>query len=116
MPRSTIARRIFYLFCIFLVIYVLCFQWELLISLGLGEDNIKEFTFGLIPAVAAVTLALALYWENISIASVIPTAIIGISWIVTGPLLNFSTLVKSNTIYLNNIYAPYFTFDRNRCQ
>ncbi|MGE1061658.1 phosphoethanolamine transferase [Megasphaera paucivorans] len=107
MPRSTIARRIFYLFCIFLVIYVLCFQWELLISLGLGEDNIKEFTFGLIPAVAAVTLALALYWENISIASVIPTAIIGISWIVTGPLLNFSTLVKSNTIYLNNIYDVY---------
>lgn len=107
MPRSTIARRIFYLFCIFLVIYVLCFQWELLISLGLGEDNIKEFTFGLIPAVAAVTLALALYWENISIASVIPTAIIGISWIVTGPLLNFSTLIKSNTIYLNNIYDVY---------
>jgi heptose-I-phosphate ethanolaminephosphotransferase len=107
MPKSAVVRRAFYLACIFLVIYVLCFQWELIISLGLGEDNIAEFTQGLIPSVGAVTLSLALHWKKLSIATIVPTAIIGISWIVTGPLLNFSTLVKSNTIYLNNIYDIY---------
>lgn len=102
-----IGRRIFYLICIFAVIYALCFQWELLVSLGLGEDNIEDMTYGLIPAVGAVVVSLALYWKHLTLGSILPSAIIGISWIVTGPLLSYNTLLTSNTIYLNNIYDIY---------
>ena len=101
------GHTFFYLLCIFAVIYALCVQWEFNISLGLGPDNIEDMTLGLIPAVAAVVVSLALYWNYLSIASIIPTAIIGLGWIITGPLLSYNTLITKNTIYLNNIYDIY---------
>ena len=107
MARGSTGRQIFYLICIFAVIYALCFQWELLVSLGLGEDNIEDMTFGLIPAVGAVTLSLALYWKHLSLAAILPNAVVGISWIITGPVLSYNTLLNSNTVYLNNIYDIY---------
>ena len=58
----------------FFVIYALCYQWQFLVSLGLGPDNIHHMTVGLIPAVGAVVLSLALYWRHLCIASVVPTA------------------------------------------
>ena|GEM_PF-37926 len=101
------ARITFYQFCIFAIIYALCFQWELIVSIGLGPDNIEDMTFGLLPAVAAIVVPLALYWNSLRLPLILPNAIISISWIITGPLLNYSTLVTSNTIYLNNIYDIY---------
>ncbi len=101
------GHTFFYLLCIFAVIYALCVQWEFNISLGLGPDNIEDMTLGLIPAVAAVVISLALYWHHLSIVSIIPTAIIGLGWIITGPLLSYNTLITKNTIYLNNIYDIY---------
>lgn len=97
----------FYLLCIFAVIYALCVQWAFNISLGLGPDNIEDMALGLIPATASVVLSLALYWKHLSIASILPTTIIGISWIITGPLLSYNTLITKNTVYLNNIYDIY---------
>lgn len=101
------GRTLFYLLCIFAVLYALCMQWELNVSLGMGPDNIRDVTLGLIPAVASVVIALALYWNHLSIASILPTALISISWIVTGPLLSYNTLITKNTVYLNNVYDIY---------
>lgn len=101
------GHTFFYLLCIFAVIYALCVQWAFNISLGLGPDNIEDMTLGLIPATASVVLSLALYWKHLSIASILPTTIIGISWIITGPLLSYNTLITKNTVYLNNIYDIY---------
>ena len=101
------GHTFFYLLCIFSVIYALCVQWAFNISLGLGPDNIEDMTLGLIPATASVVLSLALYWKHLSIASILPTTIIGISWIITGPLLSYNTLITKNTVYLNNIYDIY---------
>lgn len=101
------GHTFFYLLCIFAVIYALCVQWAFNISLGLGPDNIEDMTLGLIPATASVVLSLALYWRHLSIASILPTTIIGISWIITGPLLSYNTLITKNTVYLNNIYDIY---------
>ncbi len=109
-PPFSLAKAghtFFYLLCIFAVIYALCVQWEFNISLGLGPDNIEDMTLGLIPAVAAVVISVALYWNYLSIASIIPTAVIGLGWIITGPLLSYNTLITKNTIYLNNIYDIY---------
>ena len=106
-PWAKAGHTFFYLLFIFAVIYALCVQWEFNISLGLGPDNIEDMTLGLIPAVAAVVVSLALYWNYLSIASIIPTAIIGLGWIITGPLLSYNTLITKNTIYLNNIYDIY---------
>lgn len=105
--RQVNWRRVFYLLCIFGVIYALCFQWQLLVSLGLGQDNIQAMTYGLIPAVGAVTLSLALYWKHLSLSAILPNAFIGISWIVTGPVLSYNTLLNGTTVYLNNIYDIY---------
>ncbi|WP_296903348.1 phosphoethanolamine transferase [uncultured Megasphaera sp.] len=91
----------------FAVIYGLCFQWQFLVSLGMGPDNIEDMTFGLIPAVGAVVLSLAFYWRYLSPQNLIPPALIGIGWIITGPYLSYITLVNTNTIYLNNIYDIY---------
>lgn len=107
MPHLQLLRRAFYLLCIFVVTYVLCFQWELIISLGLGQDNIDECLNGLIPAVALAVIPLGLYWNSVKLPYILPNVFIGLSWIITGPLLNYTTLVKSNTIYLNNIYDIY---------
>lgn len=101
------GHTFFYLLCIFAVIYALCVQWAFNISLGLGPDNIEDMALGLIPATASVVLSLALYWKHLSIASILPTTIIGISWIITGPLLSYNTLITKNTVYLNNIYDIY---------
>lgn len=101
------GHTFFYLLCIFAVIYALCVQWAFNISLGLGPDNIEDMALGLIPATASVVLSLALYWKHLSIASILPTIIIGISWIITGPLLSYNTLITKNTVYLNNIYDIY---------
>ena len=100
-------RRLVYLLCTFFVIYALCYQWQFLVSLGLGPDNIHHMTVGLIPAVGAVVLSLALYWRHLCIASVVPTALIAVSWIVTGPYLSYITLIQQNTVYLNNMYDIY---------
>ncbi len=101
------GRRLFYLLGTFIVIYALCFQWQFLVSLGLGPDNIHDMIWGLVPAVGAVVLSLALYWRHLSLPSLLPTAIIAIGWIVTGPYLSYVTLVQKNTIYLNNMYDIY---------
>lgn len=109
-PPFSLAKAghtFFYLLCIFAVIYALCVQWAFNISLGLGPDNIEDMALGLIPATASVVLSLALYWKHLSIASILPTTIIGISWIITGPLLSYNTLITKNTVYLNNIYDIY---------
>ena len=98
-------RRLVYLLCTFFVIYALCYQWQFLVSLGLGPDNIHHMTVGLIPAVGAVVLSLALYWRHLCIASVVPTALIAVSWIVTGPYLSYITLIQQNTVYLGEIKA-----------
>lgn len=95
------------LLLIFVVIYLLCFQWEMFISLGLGPDNISDMTFGLIPATAAIIISLGLYWRYASWEAVLPPAIIAFGWIVTGPYLSYITLIHTNTIYLNNIYDIY---------
>lgn len=102
-----VCRTLFYLLCIFAVIYALCMQWQFNISLGLGQDNIHDMTLGFIPAVGAIVISLALYWRYLSISAIIPTAIVGIGWIVTGPLLSYYTLITKNTVYLNNIYDIY---------
>lgn len=92
---------------LFVILYALCIQWQLFVSLGLGQDNINDMLVGLIPAVGAVVLALALYVRALSLHSIILPAVIGISWIVTGPLLSCRTLINGNTVYLNNIYDIY---------
>ena len=92
---------------LFVILYALCIQWQLFVSLGLGQDNINDMLVGLIPAVGAVVLALALYVRALSLHSIILPAVIGISWIVTGPLLSYRTLINGNTVYLNNIYDIY---------
>ncbi len=107
MPHFQLPRRVFYLLCAFAVVYALCFQWELLISIGLGMDNIEEFTFGLIPPIALCVIPLGLYWDSLKLSYIVPNVIIALSWIITGPYLNYMTLVKANTIYLNNIYDIY---------
>lgn len=101
------GHTIFYLLCIFAVIYALCIQWQFLVSLGMGPDNIEDMTLGLIPAVGAVVLSLAIYWRHLSLAAILPTAMIGIGWIITGPYLSYISLLNQNTLYLNNIYDIY---------
>lgn len=101
------GRRLIYLLCTFIAIYAICYQWQFLVSLGLGPDNIQYMTVGLIPAVGSVVLSLALYWRHLCIASVVPTAIIAAGWIVTGPYLSYITLIQQNTVYLNNMYDIY---------
>lgn len=100
-------KRIFSLITVFIIIYALCVQWQFFVSLGLGEDNIADMIWGLVPAVGAVVLSLALYIKKLSWRNILPPAITGISWIVTGPLLSYKTLINGNTIYLNNIYDIY---------
>lgn len=105
--KKKIGPPFFYLLGIFIVIYALCFQWQLTFSLGLGPDNLHDMTYGLLPAVGAIIVSLALYWKQLSPYAIIPSAVVGVSWIVTGPYLSYTTLINSNTIYLNNIYDIY---------
>ena len=100
-------RRITHFLITYVVIYALCYQWQFLVSLGLGPDNIRYMTVGLLPAVGAVALSLALYWKHLCIATVAPTAFIAVGWIVTGPYLSYTTLIQQNTVYLNNMYDIY---------
>lgn len=73
----------------------------------MGPDNIADMTFGLLPGVTAVVLSLAFYWKHLSVQNVLPPALIGLGWIVTGPYLSYVSLINTNTIYLNNIYDIY---------
>lgn len=100
-------RRLLQLLCTFIALYALCLQWQFLVSLGLGPDNIRDVTLGLIPSVSAVVLTLALYWRQLSWSAVGPTAFISLGWIITGPYLTYITLAEKNTIYLNNMYDIY---------
>lgn len=101
------GHRIVYFLLTFVVIYVLCFQWQLLVSLGLGADNLSAMAYGLIPSVGSVVLSLALYHRCLSPSAILPTAFVALSWIIVGPLLSYTSLVNGNTIYLNNIYDIY---------
>lgn len=107
MHNIRLHRIIFYDLCLFLVVYALCFQWYLLISIGLGDDNIQGTALGMIPAVAAAVLPLGLYWRSLYLPIVLPNVIVALSWILTGPYFNYYTLSQSNTIYLSNIYDIY---------
>ena len=100
-------HRLLPLCIIFAVVYGCCFEWQFLISLGMGPDNIEDMTFGLLPGVGAVVLSLALYWKHLSPGAIIPPALIGLGWIITGPYLSYISLINTNTIYLNNIYDIY---------
>lgn len=97
-------HRLLPLLIIFAVVYGFCFEWQFLVSLGMGPDNIEDMTFGLLPGVGAVVLSLALYWKHLSPGAIIPPALIGLGWIITGPYLSYISLINTNTIYLNNIY------------
>lgn len=99
--------QIFSLLCIYIILYSLCLQWQFLFSLGLGPDNIQAMTYGLIPSVLSVVVSLGLYWKKLTLPALIPPAIIGIGWIVTGPYLTYVTLITKNTVYLNNVYDIY---------
>lgn len=105
--KKKIGSPFFSLLGIFIIIYALCFQWQLHFSLGLGQDNLHDMTYGLLPAVGAIIVSLALYWKHLSLYAILPSAIVGVSWIMTGPFLSYNTLINSNTIYLNNIYDIY---------
>lgn len=100
-------RTLWHLLFIFAIIYAFCFQWEMYISLGLGPDNIKNTTLGLIPAIATIVISLGLYWDYVNWKTILPPAIIAAGWIITGPYLSYITLINKNTIYLNNIYDIY---------
>ena len=100
-------HRLLRLFLVFAIIYIACFQWQFIVSLGMGPDNIADMTFGLLPGVTAVVLSLAFYWKHLSVQNVLPPALIGLGWIVTGPYLSYVSLINTNTIYLNNIYDIY---------
>ncbi|MCH4166082.1 MAG: phosphoethanolamine transferase [Megasphaera sp.] len=104
---SGAKRTLLHLLLIFAIIYALCFQWEMYISLGLGPDNIEDMTLGLIPAIAAIIISLGLYWKYATWKTVLPPAIIAAGWVITGPYLSYITLINKNTIYLNNIYDIY---------
>ena len=100
-------HRLLRLFLVFAIVYIACFQWQFIVSLGMGPDNIADMTFGLLPGVTAVVLSLAFYWKHLSVQNVLPPALIGLGWIVTGPYLSYVSLINTNTIYLNNIYDIY---------
>ncbi len=100
-------RRILCFAVTYIVIYALCYHWQLLVSHGLGPDNIHYMTVGLLPAAGAAALSLILYWKHLCITAVVPTAFIAVSWIVTGPYLSYITLVQQNTVYINNMYDIY---------
>ena len=104
---SKCRHRLLPLLIIFAVVYGSCFEWQFLVSLGMGPDNIEDMTFGLLPGVGAVVLSLALYWKHLSPGAIIPPALIGLGWIITGPYLSYISLINTNTIYLNNIYDIY---------
>ena len=104
---SKCRHRLLPLLIIFAVVYGFCFEWQFLVSLGMGPDNIEDMTFGLLPGVGAVVLSLALYWKHLSPGAIIPPALIGLGWIITGPYLSYISLINTNTIYLNNIYDIY---------
>ena len=82
-------RKLLPLCIIFAVVYGFCFEWQFLVSLGMGPDNIEDMTFGLLPGVGAVVLSLALYWKHLSPGAIIPPALIGLGWIITGPYLSY---------------------------
>lgn len=98
---------VFSLVCIFAMLYGLCMQWQFLWSLGMGPDNVKDMTYGLIPSVLSVVISLGLYWKKFSWPSLVPPAIVGLGWICTGPYLTYITLITKNTVYLNNVYDIY---------
>lgn len=100
-------KRILSLIGVFIILYALCIQWQFIVSLGLGQDNIDAMLRGLIPAVGAVVVALALYVQNLSFRTLAAPALVGLSWIITGPYLAYITLINGNTVYLNNIYDIY---------
>ncbi|MCH4178379.1 MAG: phosphoethanolamine transferase [Megasphaera sp.] len=105
-PRGT-KHTLLHLLLSFVILYALCFQWELLISLGLGPDNIDDMAVGLIPAITSIIVSVGLYYKYANWKSLGPPAVIALGWIVTGPYLSYITLVNQNTIYLNNIYDIY---------
>ena len=80
---SKCRHRLLPLLIIFAVVYGFCFEWQFLVSLGMGPDNIEDMTFGLLPGVGAVVLSLALYWKHLSPGAIIPPALIGLGWIIT---------------------------------
>ena len=100
-------KRILSLIGVFIILYALCIQWQFIVSLGLGQDNIDAMLRGLIPAVGAVVVSLALYVQNLSFRSLAAPALAGLSWVITGPYLAYITLINGNTVYLNNIYDIY---------
>ena len=82
-------KRILSLIGVFIILYALCIQWQFIVSLGLGQDNIDAMLRGLIPAVGAVVVALALYVQNLSFRTLAAPALVGLSWIITGPYLAY---------------------------
>lgn len=100
-------RQIFSFICLYLILYALCMQWQFLFSLGMGPDNVMNMTYGLMPSVLSVVVSLALYWHKLSWSAIVPPAIVGLGWIITGPYLTYITLMTKNTIYLNNVYDIY---------
>ena len=103
----THKKQLFSLVCLYVVLYALCMQWQFLFSLGMGPDNVKDMTYGLIPAVLSVVVSLGLYWRKLCWSAIIPPALVSLGWILTGPYLTYITLITKNTIYLNNVYDIY---------
>ncbi|PNH21085.1 arylsulfatase [Megasphaera hutchinsoni] len=106
-PVGSKKRTIATLILLYIILYAILYRWQYSVSLGLGADNIQNVILGLIPAVLAVVLPLGLYWHNISITSILPPTIVALGWIITGPYLNYTTLLTHNVIYINNIYDIY---------
>lgn len=104
---QNIRHRVASLMLLFGILYALCFQWQCLVSFGMGTDNVEDMTFGLIPAVLSVVVSLALYWRQLSLRSVLPPALIALGWVITGPLLSYVSLVNTETVYVNNVYDIY---------
>lgn len=106
-PKGGKKRTIACLILLYVILYAVIYRWQWSVSYGLGMDNVQDVTLGLIPAVLSVVLALGIYWRNLSVNAIIPPAVVALGWIITGPYLNYTTLLTHNVIYINNIYDMY---------